>query len=165
MTEGWLGEVRAPRATPHPPVGGSSPQGEPRGVGDAAPYTQSHGGCRGEHCSPARILRRRQTPRANTVRPYTRFPIGPAGRGLAPSKAPCVITTLPINRRGGFHIRPCSLARLPHPPTKNEGHPHQVSLAVIQPEIYASVRSFFTRLKITAPTTLPMASATRYSSA
>ena len=111
------------------------------------------------------VIRRRQTPRANTVRPYTLFPIGPAGRGLAPSEAPCVITTLPITRRGGFHIRPCSLARLSHPPTKNEGHPHQVSLAVIQPKIHASVRSFFTRLKITAPTMLPMASATRYSSA
>ena len=63
-------------AASHPSVtfGDSSPQGEPHS-------------CRGEHCSPARIPRRRQTPRANTVRPYTPLPIGPVGRGLDPSFA------------------------------------------------------------------------------
>ena len=30
----------------------------PRGVEDAAPYTQPYKGCRGEHCSPARVSRR-----------------------------------------------------------------------------------------------------------
>ena len=97
--------------------------------------------------------------------PTPSSPSIPQGGVLTPQKRLFIVTILRVNRRGGFHIRPCSLARPPHPPTKNEGHPHQVSLTVIQPKIYASARSFFTRLKITAPTTLPMASATRYSSA
>ena len=65
-------------AASHPSVtfGDSSPQGKPHS-------------CRGEHCSPARIPRRRQTSRANTVRPYIPLPIGPVERGLDPSKAPC----------------------------------------------------------------------------
>ena len=34
------------------------PRTIPRGVEDAAPYTQPYKGCRGEHCSPARVSRR-----------------------------------------------------------------------------------------------------------
>ena len=36
-----------------------------RGVEDAAPYERPHGGCRGKHCSPAKILRCRKTLRAD----------------------------------------------------------------------------------------------------
>ena len=86
--EGWARELEPPPSHPSVTFGDSSPQGEPRGVKDAAPYMQPHGSRRGEHCSPAKILRRRPTPRANTVRPYTPLPIGPVGRGLDPSKAP-----------------------------------------------------------------------------
>ena len=47
--------------------------GHQRGVGDAAPYTQPCGSCRGEHCSPAGFFDCRQIARANTVRPYVFF--------------------------------------------------------------------------------------------
>ena len=87
---------------------------------------------RGEQCSPARISRCRSTPRANTVRPYVPLPIGPVGRGLTPprhlafiaiflficrGRRPrrpvqfCLIAKFMVYRRGGFHIRPGSLAQ------------------------------------------------------
>ena len=47
--------------------------GHQRGVGDAAPYTQPCGTCRGEHCPPAGFFDCRQIARANTVRPYVFF--------------------------------------------------------------------------------------------
>ena len=78
------------------------------------------------------VLRYRQTPRANTVRPYVPLPIGPVGRGLTPprrlafiaiflficrGRRPrrpvqfCLIAKFMFSRRGGFHIRPGSLAQ------------------------------------------------------
>ena len=110
------------------------------------------------------VLRYRQTPRANTVRPYVPLPIGPVGRGLTPPRhlafiaiflficrgrrcgvaqrsmpqrgiepherassagwrrslcaakrqRPvqfCLIAKFMFSRRGGFHIRPGSLAQ------------------------------------------------------
>ena len=47
--------------------------GHQRGVGDAAPYTQPCGSCRGEHCSLTGFCDCRQIARANTVRPYVFF--------------------------------------------------------------------------------------------
>ena len=47
--------------------------GHQRGVGDAAPYTQPCGSCRGERCSLAGFCDCRQIARANTVRPYVFF--------------------------------------------------------------------------------------------
>ena len=78
------------------------------------------------------VLRYRQTPRANTVRPYVPLPIGPVGRGLTPprhlafiaiflficrGRRPrrlvqfCLIAKFMFSRRGGFHSRPGSLAQ------------------------------------------------------
>ena len=51
-----------------------------RGVGDAAPYTQPCGGCRGEHCSPVQSRNRRTIPRADmesAPTAYTKISIGP----------------------------------------------------------------------------------------
>ena len=61
--------------------------------------------------TPRATLRKRPTPRANTVRPYVPLQVGPVGRGLDPSKTPCVIAKFMVYRRGGFHIRPRNLTQ------------------------------------------------------
>ena len=58
------------------------------------------------------VLRYRQTPRANTVRPYVPLPIGPVGRGLTPPGCRAITATLllianfKIIRRGRRPRRP-----------------------------------------------------------
>ena len=47
-----------------------TPPGPKRGVEDAAPYTQPYKGCRGEHCSPARVSRRSPPTGGYRIRPY-----------------------------------------------------------------------------------------------
>ena len=78
--------------------------GHQRGVGDAAPYTQPCGSCRGERCSLAGFCDCRQIARANTVRPYTLFPLYIA-----------IITIFRANCRGRRPRRPrrsCVIAKL-----------------------------------------------------
>ena len=53
----------------HPPQK-PQPRTIPRGVEDAAPYTQPYKGCRGEHCSPARVSRRSPPTGGYRIRPY-----------------------------------------------------------------------------------------------
>ena len=109
----------------HPP---KKPQRRtiPRGVEDAAPYTQPYKGCRGEHCSPARVSRRsppthqkfwhsttplgflgasawrRTTSAASLLRKPARAVIRPAGANIARS---------PVSLRST--VAPCSQPRNP----------------------------------------------------
>ena len=58
------------------------------------------------------VLRYRQTPRANTVRPYVPLPIGPVGRGLTPPRHLAFIAIFLFICKGGVPDAPCNFALL-----------------------------------------------------
>ena len=85
------------------------------------------------------ISRCRQTPRANTVRPYSHRAVVCRGRRPRRPVQFCVIAKFTVYRRGGFHIRPGSLAQAPNRkegsrPLPTDQHKYHSTTQIVTPQ-------------------------------